>query len=244
MINKKGNTGQQITLSVGEVMLNYFCVQCEDFRTFTSKGKLCCVFVNKHIISIDCILACGCGSNVQAWFLVECEDDICGQAPKVRIIKHSEKLSAMVKTKNVQYGEFSSLLDMAECAYREGLGAGAIVYLRKTFEKITAQTADVMGISYDKHEGGNPKNFRVLLEEVDKKCAIIPKEFSNNGYKLFRELSSIVHGEYNEEQGLKKFEPLRRLVIGTLENVRINRELRNAIKSLGWKEPLGGVGDE
>jgi hypothetical protein len=242
LLNKKGNTGQQVTLSVGDIMLNYFCARCEDIRTFTSKGKLCCVFVNRHIISIDCVLTCGCGTNVQAWFLVECENDICGQAPKIRILKRSEKLSNMVKINNERYGEFSSLLDMAERAYREDLGAGAIVYLRKAFEKITAQTADSMGISYDKYEGGNPKNFRVLLEKVDKQCAIIPKEFSRNGYQLFRELSSVVHGEYNEDLGLRKFEPLHRLVIGILENVKTSIELQSAIKSLGWEE--GGVDNE
>ena len=244
LLNKKGTVGQQVTLSVGEVMLNYFCARCEDVRTFTSKGKLCCVFVNKHIVSIDCVLACGCGTNVQAWFLVEGEDDICGQAPKIRILKRSEKLSSLVKINNERYGEFSSLLDMAERAYREDLGAGAIVYLRKAFEKITAQTADTMGIAYDKYEGGNPKNFRILLEKVDRQCSIIPMEFSKNGYKLFLVLCSVVHGEYDDELGLSKFEPLHRLVIGILENITNNRELRSAIKSLGWEETVGGGNNE
>jgi hypothetical protein len=133
---------------------------------------------------------------------------------------------------------------MAERAYREELGAGAIVYLRKAFEKITTQTADAMGISYAKYEGGNPKNFRDLLEQVDEKCSIIPREFSKNGYQLFRELSSVVHGEYNEELSLQKFEPLHRLVIGILENVRNRKELQSAIKSLGWEESIGGVTDD
>lgn len=244
LVNKKGDIGQQVKLDVGQVMLNYFCTRCEDARTFTSKGKLCCVFVNRHIISIDCVLTCSCGVNSQTWFLVECEEDICGHAPKIRILKRSDKLSNLVKVHNDRYGEFSSLLDNAEHAYREDLGAGAIVYLRKAFEKITVQTAEAMGIDYDKYEGGNPKNFRVLLEEVDGKCSIIPMEFSKNRYKLFRELSSVVHGEADEEMGLSKFEPLHRLVIGILENVRNSGELRNAVKSLGWEETIGGVGNE
>lgn len=239
LINKQGKVGQQVQLSVGAVMLNYFCTLCDDARTFTSKGKLCCVFVNKHIVSIDCVMACGCGASVQVWFLVECEDDICGQSPKIRILKRSEKLSRHVKINNERFGEFSLLLDLAERAYREDLGAGAIVYLRKLFEKITAQTADTMGIAYEKHLGGTPKNFRVLLEKVDSQCAIIPKEFSKNSYKLFRELSSVVHGENDEEQGLSKFESLYRLVVGILENVRNSQELKSAINALGWEENVG-----
>lgn len=234
LINKKGNIGQQIKLNIGQVALNYFCVSCDDLRTFNSKGELSCVFVNKHIISIDCVLTCGCNAGVQVWFLVESEDDICGQAPKVRIMKRSEKLSDMVKIRTERYGEFSTLLDMAERAYRDDLGAGAIVYLRKVFEKITIQMADAIEIEYRKYEGGNPKNFSELLKKVDEQCAIIPKEFTSDGYRLFKELSGVVHGEYDEALGLSKFEALHRLVIGILENVRNSKELKNAINSLGW----------
>lgn len=234
LLNKKGNIGQQVKLNIGQVALNYFCSYCDDLRTFYSKGELSCVFVNNHLISIDCVLTCGCDNSVQVWFLVECEDDICGQAPKVRIMKRSEKLSDMVKISNERYGEFSTLLDLAERAYRDDLGAGAIVYLRKVFEKITIQMADAIEIEYEKYEGGNPKNFSELLKKVDKQCSIIPKEFASDGYRLFRELSGVVHGEYDEALGLSKFESLHRLVIGILENVRNSKELKSAINSLGW----------
>lgn len=236
LLGKKGNIGQQVNLSVGSVMLNYYCKACDDIRTFTSKGVLSCVFVNKHLISIDCVMTCGCGTNVQAWFLVESEEDICERSPNVRILKRSEKLSEQVKINDERYGEFSLLLDKAERAYREELGAGSIVYLRKAFEKITLHMANVMGISYAKYEGGNPKNFSKLLKDVDSTCSIIPKEFSKNGYKLFRELSSVVHGEYNEELGLSKYDSLHRLVVGILENVKNSRELQSAISSLGWND--------
>lgn len=239
LLNKKGIIGQQVTLSVGKIMLNYYCSACEDIRTFTSEGKLSCVFVNKQVVSIDCVLACGCGASVQAWFLVECDEDICGQAPRIRIVKRSEKLSSVVKINNERYGDYSGLLEKAERAFREDLGAGSIVYLRKAFEKITVQTAKAIGIDYDRHEGGNPKNFRNLLEEVDRKSSIIPREFSKNGYKLFRELSGVIHGDYDENLGLIKYEPLHRLVIGILENVRNSQELRNAVITLGW-ENVGG----
>ncbi len=238
LLNKRGNIGQQIPLSVGDVMLNYYCTRCEDVRTFISKGKLCCVFVNKHIVSIDCVMRCGCDTDVQAWFLIECEDDIRGQEPKIRILKRSENLSDLVKINDERYGEFSSLLDMAERAYRDKLGAGSIVYLRKIFERITVQAADAANIS-KKKRNGHRKPFHNLLEEVDKQCSIIPKEFSANGYKLFGEMSDIVHGEFDEQEGLKKYEPFRRLVVGIIDNIRNNSEMMAAIGSLGWNEEGG-----
>jgi len=239
LLNKKGNVGQQVVLDVGQVALNYFCTQCEDIRTFYSIGKLTSVFVNGQIISIDCVLTCGCKTTVQIWFLVESDEDICCLAPRVRILKRSEKLSDAVKINSNQYGDFAILLDKAEHAYRDGLGAGAIVYLRKAFEKITVNMADSIGLSYEKYEGGNPRNFKELLIRVDNECSIIPQEFKQHGYSLFRELSSVVHGEYDEDLGLSKFEPLHRLVIGILENVRNREELRSAIGVLGWAEDRG-----
>lgn len=234
LLDKRGDVGQKVDLSVGRIMLNYYCARCEDLRTFQSKGKLSCIFINKHLISIDSVLACGCGANVQIWFLVESKNDITSQTPQIRILRRSEQLSDTVKTNTSRYGDFSVLLDKAEQAYRNGLGAGSIVYLRKVFEKVTVQTANAVGIEYAHYEGGNPKNFSVLLKKVDEKCNIIPKEFSSDGYRLFQELSNVVHGEYNENLGLSKFEPLQRLVVGILENVRNSRELEDAKKALGW----------
>ena len=49
----------------------------------------------------------------------------------------------------------------------------------------------------------------------------------------------MVHGEYDEELGLSKFEPLNRLVIGILENVKNREELRSAIGVLGWADDRG-----
>ena len=236
LVGKQGNFGQKVDLDVGTVALNYFCEICDDLRTFYSEGKLSCIFVNKNMISIDCVMSCNCGSNVEAWFLVDCEDDITSLTPKVRILKRSEKLSSTVRINNTRYGQFDSLLNKAEQAYREELGAGAIVYLRKIFEMVTVQTADSMGIEYPKYEGGNPKNFSALLEKVDAECSIIPIEFSKNGKRLFKELSNVVHGDFDEELGLKKFEPLHRLVIGILENVRNKEEFKDAKKALGWPE--------
>ena len=232
---KKGSTGQNVNISIGKVGLNYFCTNCEDIRTFYSKDKLSAIFVNKNLISIDMVLICGCGNTIPVWFLVESKNDITGQAPYVKIVKKSDKLIETTKSDIRKYGEFTKLLDKAEQAYNEEFGAGAIVYLRKIFEKITIESANAMGIEYKKYENGNPKNFSVLLEKVDQKCNIIPREFSKNGYKLFRELSEVVHGEYDENIGLSKFDALYRLVIGILENVKNRKELLQAMEKLEWK---------
>ena len=148
-------------------------------------------------------------------------------------MKKNARLSEHV-TNSPRYGEYSTLLDKAELAYNEGLGAGAIVYLRKVFEKITIQSAEAMNIEYSKHPGGNPRNFKDLLIKVDKQCSIIPAEFSANGYKLFQELSNVVHGEYDENLGLNKFDSLYRLVIGILDNVNNHKEILEATAALGW----------
>lgn len=237
--NKTGKVGQKVDISTGIVALNYFCVSCGDIRTFWSSPKLTCIFVSKNLISVDCVLTCGCGASIPVWFLIESKNDITGQAPAIRILKKSVKLSDMVRINDNRYGEFTPLLDKAMQAYTDGLGAGAVVYLRKIFEKITVKTAKAVDIEYAQYDGGNPKNFSDLLKKVDEKCSIIPKEFSANGYKLFRELSGVVHGEYDEEAGLKNFEALHRLVIGILENVINHKELLDAITVLGWNEERG-----
>jgi hypothetical protein len=236
LLGKRGKTGQQVDLDIGQIMLNYYCSNCEDLRTFSSKGNIRCIFVNRQVISIDAVLTCGCGADTQAWFLVECDDDICSNAPKVKIVKKSENLSDAVRINADSYGAYTELLDKAERAHREGLGAGAIVYLRKAYEQITVDTANIAGITFASYPDGNPKNFSSLLEQVDEQCNIVPPEFTANRYELFRELSKIVHGGYDEESGIKKYKPLKRLVIGILENVKNKEQLREAIGKRGWED--------
>lgn len=228
--------GKQRKIQVGNIALNFYCKNCMDVRTFNSGEEIYCIGVNEHLVSIDCVLRCHCGASVQVWFLVDCDGDISGIAPEVRILKRSEKLSNEVMIDEERFGKLSILIEKAQQAHRDGLGAGAIVYLRKAFEQITAQTADATGIVYDRHENGNPRNFFDLLRRVDEQCSIIPQKFSANGYKLFQELSNIVHGENSEEQALAKYDSLLRLVIGILDNVKIKTELMTAIGSLGWND--------
>jgi hypothetical protein len=239
--DKKLAVGKQRKIQIGKVALNYYCDSCTDIRTFCSGEELYCIGVNENLVSVDCVLNCHCGASVQIWFLVDCDNNICGRVPEVRILKRSEKLSTGVLLDKEQYGEFSESLEKSQRAHREGLGAGAMVYLRKIFEQITQQTATAAGISALGKKGGK-KPFRDFLKEVDEKCAIIPREFSENRYKLFDELSEIVHGRYNEDLALQKYESLHRLVIGILDGVKNNTELMTAIGSLGWNE--GGAGDE
>lgn len=124
-------------------------------------------------------------------------------------------------------------------ASREGFGAGAVIYLRKVFERVTSEVAKASNISttYVNSNGKEKrKTFKKLLTEVDTKCAIVPIEFSNNRYKLFGRLSDVVHGEYNEEIALEKFSAFYRLVTGIIENVKSKEEFQSAQQALGLSE--------
>lgn len=181
------------------------------------------------MISVDCVLKCHCDNRVQTWFLIHSEDEINSLSPKVRIIRRSERACEAYRS-NSRYSAYTDLLDKAELAYWSGLGAESIVYLRKIYEKATIQMANKIGLEFGKHENGNPGNFSKLLKKVDEECGIIPKEFSENGYRLFQELSNVVHGDFDENVGLEKFEALHRLVIGILENIQNQEEYKQTKK--------------
>jgi len=244
-MTKKLQVGAQRKIDVGMVALNFYCNACKDFRTFLSGTDLYCIGVNPRQISIDCVLNCvgGCGASVAVWFLVECLDGedtdkdrkninnyIYAIAPNVRILRRREKLSEQVRLVGGEYAEY---LDKAMRAYRDGLGAGAMIYLRKIFEQVTVQAANALAIPCENTKGGH-KPFRKLLEEVDSQRHIIPNEFAADGYRLFGELSEVVHGDNDEDVALQKFAPLHRLIVGILDNIRNNNELITAIGSLGW----------
>jgi hypothetical protein len=240
-VKQKLRVGVPRKIDIGKIRSNYYCESCGDMSTFWSGKDLQCVGINSRQISIDCVLECECGTSVAVWFLVDCfEDDINVSAPNVRILKRREKLSELVKLSAEHYSEYAVLLEKAKQAHRDGLGAGAIVYLRKIFELITLKTAMVADISCTTDKGKR-KTFKKLLTEVDAQCKIIPTEFSENSYKLFGELSDVVHGDYDEELGLQKFESFYRLVIGILDNINNKTELCAAIQALGWNGDSGGT---
>ena len=110
-----------------------------------------------------------------------------------------------------------------------------MIYLRKIFEMTTSQAAAATGIA-TKAPNGRRKPFKVLLEEVDKTCHIIPPEFSSNGYTLFAELSEVIHGDSDEFEALRKYKSCQRLVFGIVDNIRNNQEMAQAIASLGWND--------
>ena len=234
--NKKLKSGKNRKLAVGKVGLPYFCKCCDNDMTFASAEDIYCIGINNHQISIDSVLTCSrCGNELPVWFLVESNAEIHSHAPEVRVLKRAEKFNQNVLSAKSTYGNFAELLSKADCAYRNELGAGAIIYLRKAYEKITLQTASAAGISVMKSNGTSQRPFKDILQEVDAKKSIIPKEFSADGYKLFGELSAIAHGtNVSEADALLKYEPLHRLVVGIIENVKNNAELMSALGHLGW----------
>lgn len=232
--DKKLSAGTHRNIRVGRAVRNYFCIECNDVRSYFSGEQLSCLIAGEGIISVDCVLSCvKCNSAMRTWYLVTCENDLFSRAPRVRVARVVEDMAGAVHRTGSQCGEFADLLERAEVARASHLGAGSIVYLRKIFEEITNQVAGTAKVSLVGQNGGK-KPFRNLLEEVDEKHHIIPKEFSENGYKLFAELSGVVHGNSDETQALQKYELFRRLVVGIVENVRSSQELAAAVDSLGW----------
>lgn len=231
--NKRLSHGIQRKIeNSGSVMLNYYCKHCEDMRTFASTGKIYAIGVDDQHISIDCTLKCpGCDETVTIWFLLESENDIFGIAPKVRIANKSERHSEMVLMNKLTY-DYTELLEKAEVAYQNDLGAGSVVYLRKIFESLTGRVADAAGVDRNTAKGRR-KKFADLLKEVDAQRHIIPREFSSNGYGLYSKLSNVIHGEYDEQLALQSYEALRRLVVGVLDNVDKNEALASAVAALG-----------
>lgn len=220
---------------IGKVALTYFCAKCDSDLSFVSNEDIFGIGVNNKQISVDCVLTCPrCGNQLPVWFLVESANEIHNIYPEVRVLKRTEKFNPTVQNAKNIYGNFAELLGKAECAYRNELGAGAIIYLRKIYEKIINETAQAAGIATINSEGKR-KSFKKLLEEVDEQKHIIPVEFSNNGYQLFSELSEVAHGDnVCEEDALLKYEPFRRLVIGIIEKVKNDTELAEIKNKLGW----------
>lgn len=240
--NKRGYLGQNVKLDVGIVVLNFYCKICDDMRSFYSKGNLNAIFCGKRFISIDCVLSCICETKVEIWFLIESEYDITGLSPRIRIVKKTCKFPQGVLYELPKYGcDISNLLMLADKAREDSLGAGSIIYLRKIYEIIAIRTADLEKIEYTKRkDNNNPRNFRDLLMKVDKKCKIIPTEFSSNRYELFKELSECIHGNLDEIKILSKYSALRRLIIGVLDNIVNKDELKKACSELGWDDSWEG----
>lgn len=230
-------SGDFIEIQIGTINLPFYSTICEDTNSFISPKKLHCLIINEKMISIDCQLKCTdvdkenskcrkCNPYIQAWFLIEA-DDIFANTPNVNLVKQNFKLPKNIKLSIEIEDKYSEWLAKAEMAYKERLGAGAIIYLRSVFEKITHEVGLNAGVKI-RDKNGKILNFREALQRVDSECSIIPSIYAENGYDLFIKLSEIAHGNSDEMTALKEYEPLRRLVIGIIENVRRkNEEIKN-----------------
>lgn len=242
--------GSILELNVGKVVLDFYNTLLKDYVTYSTDSTIHCLVVNKELISIDCVFndidtdtnCSDYSSSVQAWFLVQV-DDIFSNNPKVRIIKRSFRLPDNIKlTYEIDNKKYDKLLFKAEIAYKEGLGAGAIIYLRTVFEKLTEQIASDLNENIY-NPNGYRKPFKKILTTVDSAYSIIPIEFKEKGYDLFGKLSEIAHGNSEEEIALQQYQALRRLVIGIMENIerkkleiKNSNELKEALKKIGFDD--------
>lgn len=257
------NKGDFIEIDIGRINLPFYSTKCQDTITFKSNQLLHCLIISDKMISIDCDLTCdnknerdprcqSCSCNVQSWFLIEA-NSIFSNSPKVNLIKKSHKLSKDIKL-SIEVGDkYKEWFSKADIAYKERLGAGAIIYLRSIFEKITLEVGTEINDMIRNRQGDiidlNRLTFRDLLKKVDEVYPIIPAIYSENGYELFEQLSEIAHGNSNEQTALEKFESLRRLVKSVVDNVNLkkqeivnNIEITNALNKIGIS--AGGETDE
>lgn len=226
--------GKHKNLAVGKVFHNFHCQQCGDQRSFQSGNTLACLGLGDRAVSIDATLKCpGCESAVEVWFVVGSENDIFGLAPRVWLERYTENLRNNAVRLGVVTGQFAELLSRAQQAYEAGLGAGAMVYLRKIFESITYEVAEIQGIAVVDDKGWR-RSFKKVLKEVDEARQIIPPRYRSNGYTLFSELSEVIHGDADEADALLKFEPCRELVLGVVHEVNRDNVFAKAVDDLGW----------
>ena len=244
------SAGDFIDIQIGKITLPFYSTKCNDSVSFVSPKNLHCLIISEKMISIDCQLQCmdyddsnqackECSHCIQAWFLVGA-DDIFSATPNVYLIKQNFKLPANIKLPVETEDKFTEWLAKAEIAHKERLGAGSVIYLRSILEQITIKVGNDAGVDIYQ-PNGRTKPFNQVLQAVDAQCSIIPTIYSDNGYKLFRKLSEIAHGNSDEETALKEYEPLRRLVVGVIENVRKNEEeikrnaeIKKALAAIGF----------
>ena len=244
------SAGDFIDIQIGKITLPFYSTKCNDIVSFVSPKNLHCLIISEKMISIDCQLQCmdyddrnqackECSHCIQSWFLVGA-DDIFSATPNVYLIKQNFKLPENIKLPVETEDKFTEWLEKAEIAHKERLGAGSVIYLRSILEQITIKVGNDAGVDIYQ-PNGRTKPFNQVLQAVDAQCSIIPTIYSDNGYKLFQKLSEIAHGNSDEETALKEYEPLRRLVVGVIENVRKNEEeikrnaeIKKALAAIGF----------
>lgn len=227
--------GKHRKIRVGTVFRNFNCRQCDDQRSFESGDELYCLGLDNRAVSIDATLRCPqCESSVETWFLVGSHDgDIFEHTPRVRLERYTENLQDRADRVGTTTGPFDDLVKRAQLAYEAHLGAGSMIYLRKIFESITFEVAEIANIGIAT-PSGKRRPFKDVLREVNEHRSIIPQRFSSNGYQLFSELSEVIHGGSDEDDALRKFKPCLQLVLGVVEEVNRDNVFAEAIDDLGW----------
>lgn len=244
------SVGDFLEIQIGKIILPFYSTECRDSVSFVSPKKLHCLIISNSLISIDCQLSCmdfdkdnpacrSCNHCVQAWFLVGA-DDIFAPSPTVYVVKENFKLPDQIKLPIETEDKYAEWLAKAEIAYKERLGAGAVIYLRSILEQITIKVGNDAGVDIYQ-PNGRTKPFNQVLQAVDAQCSIIPVIYSDNGYELFRRLSNIAHGNSDEDTALREYEHLRRLVVGIMDNVKkkeeeikSNAEIKKALDAIGF----------
>lgn len=256
------NEGDFIEIQVGKIILPFYSRLCDDVVSFMSPSKLHCLVISGRKISIDCQLTCAdfnvdnpkckwCIPTIQAWFLIE-SNDIFSDRPYVNAIQKNYALPFHAKFPVETSDKYSEFLAKAEIAHHNRLGAGAAIYLRSAFETLVKEIGAENGIEktfVNKWNKEQHKSFEQYLLSVDSVCKIIPKQYSENGYDLFRKLSNIAHGGSDEDTALREYEALKCLVTGIIENVKKkraeiknNQEIQKALIEIGFAE--GGGSNE
>lgn len=250
------NEGDFIEIQVGKIILPFYSCLCDDVVSFMSPSKLHCLVTSSRMISIDCQLTCAdfnidnpkckwCIPAVQAWFLVE-SNDIFSDRPIVNVVRKNYVTPFHIKLPVETADRYSEWLAKAEIAHHNRLGAGAAIYLRSVFETIVNEIGEENGIEktfINKWNKEQYKSFEQYLVSVDSVCKIIPKQYSENGYDLFRKLSNIAHGNSDEDTALREYEALKCLVVCIIENVKRkrteiknNQEIQKALIEIGFAE--------
>lgn len=246
--------GDFIEIDIGRINLPFYSTKCQDTIIFKSNQILHCLIISDKMISIDCDLTCDnrnqsnskcqtCKNSVQSWFLIEA-DNIFSSSPQINVVKKNHKLSKDIKLPIEVGNKYDEWFAKADIAFKERLGAGAIIYLRSIFEKITFEVGTEINDRIRNTHGNvidlNKLSFRDLLEKVNNVYPIIPVIYSQNGYELFGQLSEIAHGNSDEQTALEKYESLRRLVKSVVDEVTSkkqeivnNIEITKALSEIG-----------
>ena len=253
------NVGDFLEIQVGKIILPFYSCLCNDVVSFMSPSKMHCLVINSRTISIDCQLTCAdfdidnpkckwCIPTVQAWFLIE-SNDIFSDRPYVNVVRKNYVMPSYVKFPVETSDKYSEWLAKAEIAHHNRLGAGAAIYLRSAFETLVNEIGAENGIEktfVNKWNKEQYKSFEQYLLSVDSVCKIIPEQYAENGYDLFRKLSNIAHGSSDEDTALREYEALKCLVTGIIENVKKkraeiknNQEIQKALIEIGFAERGG-----